>query len=637
MPISPIQAVLALTVAVALGFVWYYGGRGRWRPSLEDRFVYGVPWGTAVTVVVVVSFYLLAQGGARHWSEPLTLPFVSWSYLYPTGLLTAGIAHGSPDHLVSNMAGTLVLAPIAEYAWGHYPPSSRNPDGSGSGLDGTVGTGDTGGWLSHPYVRALVVFPGVLLIVAVVTALFSLGPGLGFSGVVFAIAGFTAVNYPITTVVAIVTSRVLRALYVAFTQPIARATIDPGTPGPPDWAGIGFQVHALGFLIGVLFGIALLYRRRRRPTAERVFFGTLLFGMAQALWLIAWSSGEDVYFLYRGVGVVLVFLLTMLITVAVAGSSRPLPRPLSVLPWAPSRRQFAIGWLGLISFALAASLASVATGGAPLLLTIGTLSLLYALLALPALPPVLPDRWLSGPISRRRSAIVCVVVVTVLVAVPSVPFSLVAVGADTVPGSGGVEAGDYTVTYEENATGGHVPAIDVGDDEAFASQQSGVIVVSDDREIWSVGVPDEVLEHEGDATIEVGGIGWRETVHAERTGWEVVGSGTAYVVDLEANGETTRSFESDPVRAASRIDDQAIDVVPTEDGFRLRVSSDGSRIGEAAIPAVGATTRVGEIRFSTREVDGSVRVFAASDGTTVQIAEREEYSEGEDSNRVGLI
>lgn len=633
MSLSPVQAVLALTVAVALGFVWYYGGRGRWRSSLEARLVYGVPWGTVVTVAIVVSFYLLVQGGVRHWSRPLALPFVSWSYLYPTGLLTAGIAHASPEHLISNVIGTLTLAPIAEYAWGHYPPSRGSSDES----TGIVGSGAEEGWLARPVVRALVVFPGVLLATAFVTALFSLGPGLGFSGVVFAIAGFAAVNHPISTVVAIVTSRALRVLYVAFTQPVARATIDPGAPGPPDWAGIGFQVHALGFLIGVLLGVAALHHGRRRPTTERVFFGTLLFGLAQALWLIAWSGEGDVYFLYRGVGVVLVLLLTMLIAVAVAGSDRPLPRPLSVLPWAPTRRQFAVGWLVLITLVLMASLAAVATVGGPLLLTVGVLLLSYVLLALPALPPVSPDRWLSGPISRRQSAIVGVIVVTVLVAAPSVLFSLVAVGGDAVPGSGGVEAGDYTVTYEENATSGHTPTIDLGDDEVFASQQSGVIVVSDDREIWTVGVHEEVLEHEGDATVEVGGIGWSETVHAERTGWEVLGNGTAYVVDLEANGETTRSFESEPVRAATRIDGRTIHVVPATDGFRLRVSRDGSRIGEATIPNADETTRAGEVRFTTREGDAGVRVFATIDGTTVQIAEREEYSTGDDSNRIDLV
>ncbi|MFC7007046.1 hypothetical protein [Halalkalicoccus salilacus] len=142
MSLSPIQAVLVLTVVVALGFVWYYGGRGRWRSSLEARLVYGVPWGTVVTVAIVVSFYLLVQGGVRHWSRPLALPFVSWSYLYPTGLLTAGIAHASPEHLISNVIGTLTLAPIAEYAWGHYPPrvgAPMNRRGSSVPVPGKAG------------------------------------------------------------------------------------------------------------------------------------------------------------------------------------------------------------------------------------------------------------------------------------------------------------------------------------------------------------------------------------------------------------------------------------------------------------------------------------------------------------------
>ncbi|WP_222914215.1 hypothetical protein [Natrinema sp. SYSU A 869] len=50
MPITPTWAVLAVTVLVVLGVVWHTEGRERWRSLVADRFVYGVPWETIVTV-----------------------------------------------------------------------------------------------------------------------------------------------------------------------------------------------------------------------------------------------------------------------------------------------------------------------------------------------------------------------------------------------------------------------------------------------------------------------------------------------------------------------------------------------------------------------------------------------------------
>ncbi|MFC4544436.1 rhomboid family intramembrane serine protease [Halosolutus amylolyticus] len=650
MPITPTQVVLVVAVLVALGFVWYTGGRGRWRSLVADRFVYGVPWGTAVTVAIVVAFYVLVQSNVRHVSDPVTLPFVTWSYFYPTGLLTAGIAHGSPGHIASNMAGTLAFAPIAEYAWGHYPPSTRSRGVHGTGADGTRAEG----WLARPWVRAVVVFPAALLAAAFLTAVFGLGPGLGFSGAVFAIAGFAVVTYPISTVVAIVAASALQTLYLALSQPIVRETIEPGTPAPPAWAGIGFQAHLLGFLLGVVVGAVLLGHRGRRPAAERVFFAALLLGLVQSLWLLV-SSGDDVYTLYRGAGVVLVIGLTLLLTVAIAGRARPLPRPLSVLPRAPTRRRLAIGWLAVLTIGVIAGIvAGVVRDDVPLAPAVGASLVAAVVLALPALPPIVPDRIYAGPVTRRGAAFALLVGLTVLVALPSVPFNLLVVGSDAVPGSGGVAVGGYTVTYEENATPGQTPIVapdDVDDDEELLDvQQSGLFVVNDNREIWTVGERAAVIAHEGTASVELGGIGWRETVHAERTGWDVVGNDSAYVVDLTHDGETTRSFASDPVRAAATIDGHAIDVAPTDDAFLLRVTSDGDLVGETEIPAVNGTATVGDVQFATErpetdDGDGSggddtagndtdgdaaderVRVFASIDDTEVLIAERETYAD----------
>lgn len=615
MALEPTRIVLAVSILLAVGFVWYYGGRDRWRDLVDDRFLYGVPWGTLITVAIVVAFYALAQGGLFRWSEPVTLPFVSWSYFYPTGLLTAGIAHGSPAHLASNMAGTLAFAPIVEYVWSHYPPSrSRERPGAAGGL------------LARPWIR-IAVFPLALLAVAVVTAVFALGPGLGFSGVVFALAGFAVVNYPVATVVAVVVTSTLQTLFGAIGQPIVRETLEAGPPSPPAWAGVGFQAHLLGFLIGAVLGIFLLRRRRGRPSRERVFFGVVLFGMAQALWLLVWF-GDDVYYLYQGAGVVLVLALAALTTVAVAGSDRPLLTVESG-SWVPTRRQLAAGWLGLLAIGLLAGVAGAAFMEQPMVATTLGLVAVVVLLAVPALPPLVPDRFLAGSGSRRGVAVGLLLVVAVLVALPSVPMNLMIVGDDAVPGGGEVEVGGYAVTYEQNATSGTVPAVDPDlDDNPLESQHSGVIVVNLDREIWTVGTPDYRLEHGGNASVDVGGIGWSETIDVSRTGWEVLGNETAYGVDLELDGETTRSFTTDPVQADARLEGHELAIVPADEAdepFEIQVERDGSEVETAPIPQVNETVTVGDLELSTEDGSGGAELVASAGDTDIPIAERETY------------
>ncbi len=627
MPVTPTQVALAAAFLITLGGVWYVDGRGRWRAAVSDRLLYGVPWGTLLTVALVVAFYLVVQGGLPDWDDPVTFAFVSWSYLYPTGLLTAGVAHGGPDHLLSNMTATLVFGAIAEYAWGHHPRSVRADEERGSvGRTDLLADGGRRGPLSRPWVRAVVVFPTALFAVAFLTAVFSLGPGLGFSGAVFAIVGFALVVRPLLSVVGLVVTSTLSFLLDALAEPVVTETVEVGPPLPPGWAGIGFHAHLLGFLFGALVAVVVLSRRRRAPSFATLVFAVLVVGSVQSLWLLAWSVGENEYALYQGLGAVMVFGLAALIAVAGAGSDRPIPHPLSRFERVPSRYTLSLVWLAVVGLAFLGGVAGTVVVGEAVAASIAVLAVIAALLAVPGLLSPLPDRVVPTPISRRHAGVVCLAVATIVLALVSVPLGLVAVGGDAMPDDG-LTAGDYAVSYEENATGGQEFLVDVGEEATENGNVSGVIVASDERELWTVAVSDELLAFEGEETVTVGGIGWRETLHVERTGWELLGGETAYAVDIESEdeGETARAFVSEPAPVDAELDGQTVTVVPTDDGFDLAVEAEGETVGTASIPAVGESVTVGELSFSTVETDGVTRVEVETDDARVPIAERESY------------
>jgi len=622
--VTPDRIALLVVLLVAVGGLWYYRGRYRWRSVAEDRFLYGVPWGTLVTASLVVGFYLVVQSGYPHWEDPVTIPFRAWSYFYPTGLLTSGVAHAGPGHLLGNVSGTLVFGGIAEYAWSHYPGED-----SGSASQGLLG---------RPAVRAVVVFPAALFAAAFLTSVFGFGPGLGFSGAVFAIAGFAVVNYPVGTAVGVVALSAFRQVVQAFVEPVVSGGFESAPPSPPAWAGIAYWAHVLGFLLGVLVALSVLTRHRRRPIAERTFFGVVLFGLAQALWLVFLPEGGDVFTLYRAAGVAFVVVLAAVIAVAVGGSMRPLPRPLSVLPWAPTRRQLAFVWFVLVAVGFGLGVAGTVIGGAgdadvPVPLTVGVIAVVAVLLLVPALPPLLPDRIVASPISLRGVAVGCLAVLAFLIAVPSLLFGPVLVDDPIATDSNAVQIRDYSVTYVENATSNRTALYM---DDPLSSDVSGVVVVSHARELSTDAIRPESLAYHGNRTVQVGGPGWRESVAVNRTGWDVVGNGTVYAVDLRVDGETTRSFLSGSRRANVRIDRHRFAVVPTAEGFVLRVRDRNGTVGETPVPDAGDAGTVAGFRVRAEKGDGSVRLLVESDGdgngdgeetaTTVQVAIRETYA-----------
>ncbi|MFB6157044.1 MAG: rhomboid family intramembrane serine protease, partial [Haloferacaceae archaeon] len=176
--------VAALVVGIAV-VVALDRPRGRWGARLRRRFVLGVPWGTLVSVALVLAVYLFLQGGAADWNAPITIPFRAWSYFYPLGVAVAAFAHAGPGHLLGNLVGTLALAPLAEYAWGHFPRER--------------GASSFASPLRNPLVRAFLVVPLAVVAAGLLTAAFSVGPIIGFSGVVFAFGGVALVHYPLRT------------------------------------------------------------------------------------------------------------------------------------------------------------------------------------------------------------------------------------------------------------------------------------------------------------------------------------------------------------------------------------------------------------------------------------------------------
>jgi membrane associated rhomboid family serine protease len=631
---SPFAILVALTYAGALVVALYLGDGDRWRGQLTDRLYYGVPWGTLVTVTFVLAVYLFVQGGLSNWHDPTVIPFRAWSYLYPTGILTAGFAHSSSSHLVGNLVGTLALAPIAEFAWGHYSGGSRRSseaDSTGGSPSDVDGSDEWRARLRElqetPRVRAFVLFPLAALVLGLFTAVFALGPVIGFSGVVFAFGGFALVRYPIGTLVALLLSSVLSTTYYAAQYPIVHGEISGSAPSAPWWASIAVQGHALGILLGVVLGLALAHRRNRRLDAGRVLLAMVVYGMTRNLWAIYWYEGNGNYVLYRGLGVSLVVVLGVIVALAASASDRPIPEAVADLPRSPTVNQVAGAWLAVLGVLVVAIVAAAVAFAWPLLAVAAVAvggALVLALPAIWTLSPIELDEVPSG----RQAAFGALIAVLLLVAVPAMLPNLVTVGHDPVPNDQALAVEGYSVTYAEDTRDRMIPAIDLpAVRNRTTVRTSGVIVVNEERSIWTNALSKQYLASEGDGAVTVGGVGWRETIHADRVGWSLTGNDTVYAVDLSHDGETIRAFTSQPRRATPTVSNHTVVIVPTREEFQLRVFRDGEQLGTAIVPSVGNATSVGELTLRTERIDDRATIVASANGTRVPIAQRETYRE----------
>ena len=313
-------AALALATAVLVRF-----SDSDWFDPLRERFVLGVPWGTATVLAGLAVVYYLVQGGASN-GGPVVQGFRSWSLWYPQGTLFSSFAHANQSHLTGNAFGTLAFAPIVEFTWRHYPDGSAR--------------------IQHPAARVGAFVLGVVA-VGIAGALFVPGAIIGFSGVVFALAGFALVARPLAAVLAILGVRVVRLLYRAFTDPVVTAEARPRFVSP-SWADTALQGHLFGVLVGILLAVALLGLRDHRPDLRYVFFAALVFAVVRSLYAVYWFLGADEFVLFQAAGAAGVLVFATLVALA----TRPRDWRLGV---GPPPATVAVGLLGLTVAALAVS------------------------------------------------------------------------------------------------------------------------------------------------------------------------------------------------------------------------------------------------------------------------------------------
>ncbi|WP_323171809.1 rhomboid family intramembrane serine protease [Natrialba sp. PRR66] len=614
---AALAGIILATLALSVGIVSRLQPDRRWRDSLQSRLLFGVPWGTLIAIAVVLAVYLFVQDGLTDPAEPVTIPYRAWSYFSPVGMLTASFAHASPSHLISNLAGTAVVAPIAEFAWGHYPSDQARtrPDGTGRSL-----------WRT-PWIRAVVWFPLAVIAVGLVTSLFSLGPVIGFSGVVFAFMGFAIVHYPIRTLIAAIGFQgVALTVWRALQDPIFSYTATPSPPTAPSWAGIAIQGHALGFFIGLVLGMLLLARRDTRPNPLHVWVAVLLVAFSKGLWQIYWYGEGNTYYLLRGPGIVIITVLALVITLALTASDRPII-PARLDRWLARRRGTQTVSRTPHSSSSASDTESETDADARIERTLDLAGTDKSDRVRAVTTGNRRHSRRASALTRRGVAGMVVLLVLAILAGMAIPVNTSVIADDGgATGQSGIDIRGYTIEYDENATNELVSGIGIDamiDDSSMAG--SGVIVSSDRYNLWEEAVTKEYLNATGEDTITVGGPGWRETAHVERTGWTPVGNESVYQIWLWEDGEKTErqlAHESDSSRAEVILAERTVTVTTDGGEFGLRVESIGTgATASTGMPSENATTEAGGVTF---ERVGDT-VFARVDGTEVAVAAVERY------------
>lgn len=539
-PIELWYVVIFTSLGLSLGIVYKIAEPDTpWGHQLRTRFVTGIPWATTLTIILVAFFYLFVQDGFTDPNNPIQIPFRAWSYWYPVGMFTSGIAHASLNHITGNLLATLVFGSVAEYAWSHYPHQR--------------GTATFSSFSTNPYIR-IFAFVTAAVGVSIGTSLFGLGPVIGFSGVVFAFVGFAIVQKPILTMIAILSTSVVSLFYHTIRSPEVTVTVGETVVGTPWWAGIALQGHALGLLIGIVFGLVIIYHRNDQPNIEYVWVAVLVFAVDRGLWAIYLIEGSGQYRLLRGLGVAAILLLTAVVAVSASASTKTLIDRISL--------------------------------------------------------------------TRREAAFGLVLCVLLALAIVAIPFNLFIVDDPHagIEDANPVHVADYTVFYTDNVPNQYIPLLPLPglDTDTDRINASGIIIVSQERNIWWEEISQTELRVNPDQSIRVGGLTWDDEIQIWRHGWSVTGGNQTYIVRASVENTQTLLFESDPAKANVQINERKVLVGPSEGEFEIHVQMHNETIDRAQIPANGEQIEVGGIVFERNESE----IIARANGTKLPIAEQ---------------
>ncbi|WP_433624631.1 rhomboid family intramembrane serine protease [Halomicrococcus sp. NG-SE-24] len=233
-----------------------------------------------------------------------------------------------------------------------------------------------------------------------------------------------------------------------------------------------------------------------------------------------------------------------------------------------------------------------------------------------------------GP-GARQAGTVLVFVPLIVMAGVAAPVNLTTVQGDgNVEGVTGVQVRDYTVLYAEDVPNQKVSVVDVSvGGETTSVDTSGVIVVNEEREVWTREVTKGQLAFAGRRAVRVGGVGWAETVFARRIGWSAVGGGAAYQVWLRPADDGWRhAYASEPATADPVVAGMNVSIVPADDPrknpFRLRLTNGSTTVASRPLPTANVTVSVEGVQF-TRE---NGVIYARVDDTRVRVAKKESYN-----------
>ncbi|MFB6110278.1 MAG: rhomboid family intramembrane serine protease [Halodesulfurarchaeum sp.] len=176
-------------------------------------------------------------------------------------------------------------------------------------------------------------------------------------------------------------------------------------------------------------------------------------------------------------------------------------------------------------------------------------------------------------VSTRQVSIGLILLPVLLLGAIALPINLTDPGEFGVSGRT-VTVKNYEIGYAEGVPYPRIESVDVpvlNESETIAPTISGVIVANEQRHLFTEAVSAGRLATTGEATVVLGGLGWRETVVIERVGWRAIGGARTYLVRARTDSGVRPLYGSEPATAEAVVAGRTVTVAPANGTFLLRV------------------------------------------------------------------